>query len=266
MGACFYPQKPKYSNVRGANNRGTYGQRPQAQPLRAPVNNYPPQGAQSGRYPAQLAPASGFQKQQAVGRSNPPQQAMGRNNPPQQAVVSNYPPQPTYPSQQRNNFGPSQGLASQQYAPQLHDISSREMINQSVYGPVHTAPSWNPSPTPYTSAQPLMGVQMSQPPPSQQIWNFSQPTVQSNILPQVNDSYGIPPAVNLPPVQTFELPQPQVIHHVPAQPQATCRMPALPPCKIDMGMGLPSVYPSMEVHNGTGPFVQEQIPAHTVYQ
>jgi len=279
MGACFYPQRPQYKNVRGAYNRGNYGLRPQVQPRRAPVGGYPPQPLQSGRYPPQAAQSGRYPPQPAPGSGFQTQRAVGSNYAQQPAVVNGYPPQLTYPSQQSNNYGqsqnygPSQGLVTQQYALQaVPDIASREMIHQPAYGPVHTASSWNPSPTTYTSAQPLMGVQINQPLPAvtatQPMWNSSQPTVQSDILPPVNNGYispavAMPPAVTFPPVQNYDLPQPQVIHPMPGQ-QATCRMPALPPCKIDMGM--PSVQPSMDVHNNTAPLVQEQLPRQPLYQ
>jgi len=284
MGACLYPQRPaQYRNV-GGTYRGNYGPRQQAQPRRASAGSYPQQPARGsypqqpapGSYPQQPAPSS-YPQQPASGSSFPPQQAVGSSYAPQPTVLSSFPPNlSTYPPQQGENYGPSHGAITQQYAaPPAHDTTSREIIHQPIYGPVHTAPNWNPTAaTSYTPAQPLMGVQMSQPATavatSQPMWNTNQPTVRNNILPPVSNSFvpsavTIPSAVTFPPAQTYEWPQPQVIHPVPAQTPVTCRMPALPPCKPDW-MGVPSVQRSIEIYNNTAPSVSEQLARQPLYQ
>jgi len=275
MGACFSPQRPaQYRNV-GGTYRGNYGLRPQAQPRRAAAGSYRQQPA-PGSYPQQPAPGS-YPQQPASGSSFPPPQAVGSSYAPQPTVLSSFPPQLSiYPPQQSKNYGPSHGAITQQYAaPPAHDTASREIIHQPIYGPIHTTTSWSPTTaTSYTPAQPLVGVQMSQPATavatSQPIWNTNQPTVQNNILPPVSNSFvpsavTIPSAVTFPPVQTYEFPQPQVIHPVPAQNPVTCRMPALPPCKPD-GMGFSSVQPSIEIHNNTAPLVSERPARQPLYQ
>jgi len=299
----LYPQRPaQYANA-GGNYLGNYGPRPQGLPGRAPVGTYPqrpvssyPQRAVStypqrpagsyppvragNNYPLQptsgansypLQPASGansYPQQPASGSSYPQQPVSGSSYPPQNAPGSTYPQQSIqYPPQKSVNYGVNQGVVTQHYAPS--PALDRETVHQPIYGAVHTTQDWNAAPTTYLPGQPLMGVQMNQPQASvgtsQPIWNTNTSTVQNNYTSFIPSTGTIPQAVTLPTVQNYEFQQPQVVHHLPAQ-NPTCMMPALPPCKIDTGLGLSSGQQSTGFQNSTTSLVPEPPVRQPLYQ